>query len=72
MEARFLAEEPGKIMFTMKITATAQEWEELRDQLAQKYPSWRLATMITNLLGQARKTFYEEHGAEGDGTVKNE
>ncbi len=60
MEGRFLANEPEQIVFTMKITATAKEWEELRDQLAQKWPSSRLSNMITDLLSQARKVFYEE------------
>lgn len=60
MEGRFNVENPNSVVFTLKITATAKEWEELRDQLAQKYPSWRLSEMITNLLAQARKTFYEE------------
>lgn len=63
MEARYMAEKPEDIEFTMKITATAKEWEELRDQLQQRWPSSRLNNIITDLLSQARKVFYEEKEA---------
>jgi hypothetical protein len=58
MDARLKTENPEEIVFTMTITATAKEWEELRDQLSQKYPSWKLSGMIDNLLSQARKVFW--------------
>ena len=61
MEGRFLAEKPQEIVFTLKITASVSEWEELRDQLIQRYPSGHLSHMITDLLAQARKAFYETH-----------
>lgn len=63
MDGRFLAEQPEKIVFTLKLTASAEEWEQLRDQLSEKWPSATLGYMITNLLAQARKTFYEEKHA---------
>jgi hypothetical protein len=62
MKGRFLAEDPDKIEFTLKITATAKEWTDLRDQLDNKWPSFRLSTMITDLLSKARAVFYEEQG----------
>ena len=65
MEARFMIENPDKVEATMKITMSIKDWTELRDQLAKAYPSWKLSSMITNLLGQARKVFYEEHVNDG-------
>jgi len=60
-----LIENPDKVEATMKITMSIKDWTELRDQLAKAYPSWKLSSMITNLLGQARKVFYEEHVNDG-------
>lgn len=57
--ARFLAENPDTIVFTMKLTMTAKEWCELRDHLATSgYVANRVNSSITDLLSQARKTFY--------------
>lgn len=61
MECRFMIDEPSEIEATMKITMPIKEWEELREQLQQAYPAWRLSAAISDLLSQARKVFYEEH-----------
>lgn len=58
MKARFMIEHPEEIEATMKITMTVKEWGELRDQLAQKWPSSRLFSAITNVLSEARKVYY--------------
>lgn len=58
MEARFMAENPDGIEFTMKITMSARDWCSLRDQLTNSHPSWQLTQKIDSLLAQARKTFY--------------
>ena len=58
MRARFLIESPDEIEATMKITMTVKEWTELRDQLAEKWPSSRLSRAITNVLSEARKVYY--------------
>lgn len=59
--ARFLAENPDQIVFTMKLTMTAKEWCDLRDDLENgKYTSSQLKWAITDLLSQARKTFYPQ------------
>ena len=60
MNGRFMIENPDEIKATMKITMTVKDWTELRDQLAKAYPSWGLSSMITDLISQARKVFYEE------------
>ena len=63
---RFLVENPDDIIFTMKITMTAREWCDLRDA-KQKDSSYsdggylvtRLSQRITDLLADARKTFWK-------------
>lgn len=60
MKARFLIENPGAIEATMKITMTVKEWEELRDQLASKWPSSRLSQAITSVLIDARRVVYAD------------
>jgi len=47
-------------MYTMTITASAKEWESLRDQLSNKWPSWELSSQVTDLLAQARKVYWPE------------
>lgn len=58
MQARFMMEQPAKIQATMKLTASLEEWEALRDQLENKWPSSDLTYRINDLLAQARKVFY--------------
>ena len=58
MKARFMIESPGEIEATMKITMAVKEWEDLRDQLEQKWPSSRLSSAITSLLSEARRVIY--------------
>jgi len=60
MKARYMIENPQSIEATIKLTMTVKEWEELRDQLATKWPSARLSVAITNLLCDARRVIYAE------------
>lgn len=60
MKARFMIESPGDVEATMKITMTVTEWENLRDQLACKWPSSRLSQAITSVLADARRVVYAE------------
>lgn len=58
MKVRFMIENPQAIEATMKITMTVQEWEQLRDQLQQKYPSWKLSEAISSVITDARRVVY--------------
>lgn len=58
MKARYMVERPDEIEMTAKITMTAKEWDELRDQLANKWPASRLSSIITEMLADARRVFY--------------
>ena len=64
MKARFMIESPDEINATMKITMTVKEWTELRDQLDNKWPSWKLSSAISDVLSQARKVYYADHEIE--------
>lgn len=67
MRMRLLAENPGDIEFTLKVTMTADQWEELRDSLQKaadrgqsNYPASQLTHAITSILCDARKTFWSD------------
>jgi len=60
MKARFMIESPGEIEATMKITMPVKEWEDLRDQLQNHWPSSRLSGAITSLLSEARRVIYAD------------
>jgi hypothetical protein len=42
---------------TLAITMTLGEWESLRSQLPNSYPSWRVVNVITDLIQKARAQF---------------
>jgi len=58
MKARYMLENPEEIQATMKITMPVHKWEELRDKLNDRYPSWELSAAITRILCDARKVVY--------------
>lgn len=58
MKARFMIESPQEIECTMKLTMSIKEWESLREQLENKWPSSRLQQAITQVLSEARKVYY--------------
>ena len=66
MKTRLMVETPHDVVFTMKITMTAKEWESLREAMDKldlheknKHgPVRMLMGHITDLLAQARKVFY--------------
>lgn len=68
MNARFKMENPKAAEYTLTLTMTAKEWEELRDQLAEKWPSSRLSSVISDLLAQARRIFWAEPVSTSLGT----
>ena len=58
MKARLKCEKPEDIEYTVVLTATAKEFEELRDQLIDTWPSSDLVRTLNDLLGQARKIYW--------------
>lgn len=53
-----------KLNASMTITMSVGQWEELRQQLDNKYPSWKLSSAIGNLVRRAKEHFYEEVDVE--------
>ena len=60
MKTRLKCENPEKIEYTLTITASTKEFEELRDQLVSKWPSFHLSEAVTDLLSQARKIYWHQ------------
>ena len=58
MKARFMIEAPQEVECTMKLTMSVKEWEDLRTQLEDKWPSSRLSQGITQILSEVRKVYY--------------
>ena len=44
---------------TMQITMSISEWNELQEQLDNKYPSWKLSSAISKLIQHAKQSFYK-------------
>lgn len=60
MDLRYMLSVPENTVVELKIRATVREIEELRDQLSQKYPSWRFSGLLTAAISDARKVWYAE------------
>lgn len=60
MKGRMKIESPDEVEVTLTITMTAKQWCEIRDQLADKWPSWQLSSMITKTLAQVRRIIWED------------
>lgn len=65
MDCRLKCESPEKIVYTMTITASAGDWERLRNQLKTEWPSWELVQQIDSLLKQARRVYFPEPTKNG-------
>lgn len=66
MKARLMVENPGKIEMTAKITMSIEQWEELREQLEDKWPAARLSQVITEMLLDAKRVFYASEQNENE------
>jgi len=60
MKTHMKATDPNKMEFTLEITMTLKDWRELDDQLSTAYPSWELASRITDMVQQATQHFTPE------------
>ena len=57
MKAKFKIERPDDVPMTLTLTMTGGQWKLLREQLASTYPSWKLASTIDAMVGQASAVF---------------
>lgn len=53
-------EKPEDVEVSLTITMTAKQWDELRSQLQDKWPSWQMSAAITGLLSQVRKIVWDD------------
>lgn len=60
MRTRICTEKPETIVFRLTLEATANEFEQLRDQLENitAHPASELKYALTDVLAQARKIFW--------------
>lgn len=58
MQATFRIENPDKLEATMRICMTFKEWKELKEQLKDEFPSWKLSDAISDLIDQGERVFY--------------
>jgi hypothetical protein len=66
MKSRLKCEKPEQIEYTITMTATAEQWEQIRDDLEGARfhgPAGALRSQITNLLAQARKNYWPEEAS---------
>lgn len=61
MKGRFTIDEPGELPVTLTLTATMDEWRQLRDQMQrEKWPACDVCSIITEVVHEAGKTFRSE------------
>lgn len=58
MKTRMMIENPDAVLVTIKMTMPMKEWTDLRDQLANQWPSSNLSSHITDVVGQMRRIVY--------------
>jgi hypothetical protein len=60
MRTRLCTDKPDDITFSLTVTATAKEFEALRDQLADinKHPASEFRYALNDVLAQARKIYW--------------
>lgn len=63
MKTRMKIETPGDVEVTLTMTCKASEWEALRDQLQNKWPSSEFSYRINDLLAQVRKILWSDEAA---------
>lgn len=57
MKAMFTPLEPEKIEYTLTMTMSLKDWLDLSSQLSEKYPSWKLSGVISDMAYQAKSKF---------------
>ena len=53
MRATFKIEDPKNIALTMTITMTLDDWNKLETLIANEYPGWKFASLISQMVRRA-------------------
>ena len=60
MRATFEAQNPESINFTIQITMSLKDWNELDELLENAWPATELKSLIRSACDQANKTYYPQ------------
>ena len=59
MKGHFTIDEPKDLPVTLTLTATMDEWRQLRDQMErEKWPACDVCQIITDVVHRAGQSFY--------------
>ncbi len=58
MNGTFQAQKPEDHVYTLNYTMTLKEWEEFKDQLSDKWPSWKFSEQIHSMVSEAHRTYW--------------
>lgn len=57
MKAKVQFDDFREMTATMQITMTLREWVKLKDVIGEKYPGWKFAGIIRDMINDAQKHF---------------
>lgn len=57
-------DEPSNVNVTMTITMTVADWRNLKAQLNNQYPGWKLSQAISDMVDAVNTKFYAEPNLE--------
>lgn len=58
MRTKFEFNKPDDLVATVSVTMSVKEFRELRKQLKNEWPSWKLGDAIGDVIRQAETVFY--------------
>lgn len=59
MKGDFGLENVDTVQATMTITMSLKEWKELRATIGERWPGWKFASFITQIVNKAEKEYFE-------------
>lgn len=62
MQASIRLTVPESAQATMTVTMTIKEWKEFRAQLVESWPSWKIASAISDVINEAEKSCWKIAG----------
>lgn len=51
---------PDEVEVSLNITMKMKEWKHLKNQLQSSYPSWKLSSIIGQVIERIEKTIFEQ------------
>ena len=66
MHLKFEAENQDDIQFRLEVSMSLGEWKQLRAQLKDGWPSWKVSEQISNMIRQAEHRYYPPVPGDND------